>query len=129
MTFPERRRLSDIQAAIEAISSHLERGDLADGLIFDAVRIRLMEIGEAVKTLPSEVREARPDIPWREIARMRDHLAHRYFDTSHAIIQATVDHDLPLLAQAVDALIESLPAENDEIRRMNPASQGPGFLG
>jgi hypothetical protein len=32
---------------------------------------------------------------------MRDHLAHRYFDTNHAILQATVDHDLPELEEAV----------------------------
>ncbi|MDQ1741032.1 MAG: hypothetical protein QOE53_2684 [Pseudonocardiales bacterium] len=32
---------------------------------------------------------------------MRDHLAHRYFDTSHAILQATVDKDLPGLERAV----------------------------
>jgi uncharacterized protein with HEPN domain len=42
---------------------------------------------------------------------MRDHLAHRYFDTSHAILQATVDHDLPQLEQAVDALIDTLPED------------------
>jgi uncharacterized protein with HEPN domain len=35
---------------------------------------------------------------------MRDHLAHRYFDTSHAIIQATVDHDLAGLDLAVSRL-------------------------
>jgi len=28
---------------------------------------------------------------------MRDRLAHRYFDTTHAVVQATVDHDLPEL--------------------------------
>lgn len=32
---------------------------------------------------------------------MRDQLAHRYFDTSHAIVQATVDHDLAVLELAV----------------------------
>jgi uncharacterized protein with HEPN domain len=42
---------------------------------------------------------------------MRDHLAHRYLDTSHAILQATVDHDLPQLEQAVDALIDTLPED------------------
>ena len=26
---------------------------------------------------------------------MRDYLAHRYFDTAHAILQATVDEDMP----------------------------------
>jgi uncharacterized protein with HEPN domain len=39
---------------------------------------------------------------------MRDHLAHRYFDTSHAILQATVDHDLPDLEGAVAALMDGL---------------------
>ncbi len=78
---------ADIQAAIDAIRSHLQRGTLADGLVFDAVRIRLLEIGEAVKALPADLLDTQPDIPWRQITRMRDHLAHRYFDTAHAILQ------------------------------------------
>ena len=44
MTYRERQRLSDIQAAIDAIRSHLRRGDLSDDLVFVAVRIRLVEI-------------------------------------------------------------------------------------
>jgi uncharacterized protein with HEPN domain len=35
---------------------------------------------------------------------MRDRLAHRYFDTSHAIVRGTVDHDLPVLVEAVERL-------------------------
>jgi hypothetical protein len=45
VSFRERQRLADIQAAIDAIRSHLRRGDLSDGRVFDAVRIRLVEIG------------------------------------------------------------------------------------
>jgi uncharacterized protein with HEPN domain len=103
VTYRERQRLADIQAAIDAIRAHLQRGDLSDGLVFDAVRIRLLEIGEAVKALPDELLDSQPSIPWRQIARMRDHLAHRYFDTAHAILQATVDDDLPELERAVQA--------------------------
>jgi uncharacterized protein with HEPN domain len=110
VTYRERQRLSDIQAALEAIRSHLERGDLSDGLVFDAVRIRLLEIGEAVKALPAELLDSEPTIPWAQVARMRDHLAHRYFDTSHSILQATVDHDLPDLELAVSNLIRRLTA-------------------
>jgi uncharacterized protein with HEPN domain len=97
VTYRDRQRLADIQAAIEAIRSHLERGGLSDGLVFDAVRIRLLEIGEAVKALPDDLLNTQPSIPWRQIARMRDHLAHRYFDTARSILQATVDNDLPEL--------------------------------
>jgi uncharacterized protein with HEPN domain len=101
VSYRDRQRLADIQAAIDAIHSHLQRGGLSDGLIFDAVRIRLLEIGEAVKALPDDMLESEPSIPWRQIARMRDHLAHRYFDTAHSILQATVDKDLPALECAL----------------------------
>ena len=55
MSYRERQRPADIQAAIDAIRSYLRRGDLTDGLIFDAVRIRLLEIGEAVIALPDDL--------------------------------------------------------------------------
>lgn len=99
-----RQRLVDIRVALDAIDAYVDRGDLADGLIFDAVRVRLIEIGEAVKALPSELLRSEPDLPWSEIARMRDYLAHRYFDTTHAIVSSTVTNDLPLLRSAVERL-------------------------
>jgi uncharacterized protein with HEPN domain len=99
-------RLSDIVEAIEAIRGHLTRGDLQDGLVYDAVRIRLMEIGEAVKGIDPDLLDAAPGVPWKEIARMRDHLAHRYFDTDHAIVQDVVDNDLGPLLAAAQALID-----------------------
>jgi uncharacterized protein with HEPN domain len=101
----DQQRLQDIQAAIEKIGSHLQRGELSDRLIFDAVRVRLIEIGEAVKRLPPDLLATEPGIPWAEVAGTRDRLAHRYFDTSHAIVQATVNHDLDELAQAVARLM------------------------
>ena len=104
-----RERLLDIQAALDAIRSHVQRGDVTDGLIFDAVRVRLIEIGEAVKLLPPELLEQRPEVPWSDIARMRDHLAHRYFDTTHAVVARTVTHDLPTLRDAVKHLLRPTP--------------------
>jgi uncharacterized protein with HEPN domain len=113
VSYRDRQLLADIQAAIDAIGSHLQRGDLSDGLVFDAVRIRLLEIGEAVKALPEDVLATQPSIPWRQIARLRDHLVHRYFDTAHAILQATVDDDLPALERAIRTLDQSLPDEEE----------------
>jgi len=72
--------------------------------VYDAVRVRLIEIGEAVKGSSAGLLATEPDLPWTQIAGMRDRLAHRYFDTSHAIVQGTVDHDLPVLAAAVERL-------------------------
>ncbi len=100
-------------AAIDAIRRHLERGDLHDGLIFDAVRVRLIEVGEAVKALPEGLLGSEPGLPWAQIAGMRDRLAHRYFDTSHAVLAATVSEDLPDLEAAVLRLLPRVIDDGD----------------
>lgn len=66
MTRRDAERLDDILDAIRAIRSHLGRGDLSDGLVYDAVRVRLIEIGEAVKSLPAEIVATEPGLPWRD---------------------------------------------------------------
>ena len=106
MSRHDRQRLEDISAAISAIAAH-QRGDLSDGLVFDAVRVRLIEIGEAVRALPEDLLTSEDQIPWSDIARLRDLLAHRYFDTLHSILQATVDHDLPALNAAILRLLNA----------------------
>jgi uncharacterized protein with HEPN domain len=71
--------------------------------------------------MPAEMLSSQPGIPWSQISRMRDHLAHRYFDTNHAVLQATVDNDLPELERAVQALAESLPVEDPQSE--NPSAK------
>ncbi|WP_275542294.1 DUF86 domain-containing protein [Brachybacterium vulturis] len=76
-------------------------------MVQDAVAMRLLEIGEAVKALSDGVTSREPEIPWRAIARMRDFLAHHYFVTDPAIVQAVVDKDLEPLEQAVQRLSDA----------------------
>jgi uncharacterized protein with HEPN domain len=66
--------------------------------------------------------------PWTQIARMCDHLAHRYFDTDHAGLQATVDNDLPELERAVQALAATLPAEDQQEENPPVAYKPSGWL-
>jgi hypothetical protein len=54
---------------------------------------------------------------------MRDHLAHRYFDTAHAILQATVDEDLPDLERAVQVLTRSVDKEDPDTRPRHNESE------
>lgn len=105
MSRAERERLLDILAACEAISSYLEREAVDDDVRFGAIRVRLIEDGEAVKDLGPEARGSEPSIPWQEIARMRDHLAHRYFDTAHSLVRATAERDVP--AAAVRRIVDA----------------------
>jgi uncharacterized protein with HEPN domain len=102
-----RQRLDDVLAAASAIDAHMQRGSLDDALVLDAVRIRLIEIGEAIKDIEPELLASEPSVPWADVAGMRDHLTHRYFDTAHSIVAATVDHDLPALVEAVERLLST----------------------
>jgi uncharacterized protein with HEPN domain len=45
---------------------------------------------------------------------LRDHLAHRYFDTDHAVLRTTVDNDLPELEHSVQSLAETLRVEKQQ---------------
>lgn len=42
---------------------------------------------------------------------MRDHFAHRYFDTDHAIVQDVVGNDVGPLAGAVQSLIDRISSD------------------
>jgi uncharacterized protein with HEPN domain len=113
MSRPVRERLADIQAASKAIASYLDREGSDDDIVFDPIRVRLIEIGEAVKDIDPKLLESEPAIPWAEISRMRDQLAHRYFDTARSIVRATAANDVPALAAAVKRLVKRLPADAD----------------
>jgi uncharacterized protein with HEPN domain len=79
----------------------------------DAVTMRLLEIGEAVKTLSPEIKETEPGIRWRAIAGMRDFLAHHYFVTSPEVVQAVIDKDLEPLADAVSRMAVTATTDKD----------------
>ena len=69
---------------------------------FDSILYNLLVIGEAVKSLSKEFQQAIESVPWRDIAGMRDILAHEYFRVSSAIVRKTIDSPLKLLEEAIN---------------------------
>ena len=66
----------------------------ADRKTVNAVIRSLEIIGEAAKKIPTEVRVQYPQIPWNEIAGMRDKLIHEYFGVDLEIVWETIQSDL-----------------------------------
>lgn len=110
MSRDEQERLRDIKDAISAIRDHLANaGDTSvakeDPLLHDALLFQFVVIGEAVKHLAPETRESAPEIPWIDIAGLRDLIAHEYFRIDIHRVLEIVDRDLPPLEHAIDRLL------------------------
>lgn len=70
--------------------------------------IRSLEvIGEAVKNLPQDFKEKHANIPWKEIAGMRNKLIHEYFGVNYKIVWETVKRDIPELEKKIKEILES----------------------
>jgi len=95
-----------VRRAVQALEqAETEKADDAAQLAFDALLYRLVVIGEAVKTLPAELLALQPQVPWREIAKLRDLLAHHYYRVDAQVIRRTVEAPMEQLRDAVAKLI------------------------
>ena len=94
----DRLYLESIRDCLERFAAYTAGGEqefLTSRLIQDGVVTNLEVIGEATKNLSTELREANPSIPWRQIAGMRDVLIHDYLKVNLSRVWLTVSTDLP----------------------------------
>jgi uncharacterized protein with HEPN domain len=60
--------------------------------------IRSLEvIGEATKKLPASFRDNYPNIPWKQMAGMRDKLIHEYFGIDKQMVWQAIERHIPYI--------------------------------
>jgi uncharacterized protein with HEPN domain len=73
----------------------------------DAIIRKLEVIGQAVKNLSDAAKSPQPQVPWKQIAGMRDKVSHDYFGVNLEIVWAVIEKDLPILSEAVFRLLQA----------------------
>ena len=90
---------------IERFVAGMSPSDLQDDdLVSYAVTKAFENMGEAAKKVPDDVRALSPDVMWREMAGMRDRLAHAYWGIE--------------MSFAWVAIYERFPTERAALRRL-----------
>lgn len=102
--------LEDILNAMESIEEFIEDMDFeefkADDKTSSAVIRKFEIVGEATKHIPDEIRQKYPQIPWREMAGMRDRLIHFYFGIDHKLVWTTIKERIPEVKPLIRKVVE-----------------------
>lgn len=110
--------LRQIDTLIDTINERTERIRDVDGffcspngmVLLDAVCMNLIALGEAVKNLDKvsngELLPRYPHIQWGGIMRMRDKIAHHYFEVDAEVVLLTIKEDIPLVKAVITQMIK-----------------------
>jgi uncharacterized protein with HEPN domain len=102
--------LKDILAAIDSIERFTAGMDLdtfqADDKTTSAVMRKLEVIGEAAKQIPDQICQRYTQVPWREMAGMRDKLIHFYFGVDYRLVWRTIEERLPQVKREIQRILQ-----------------------
>jgi len=106
----DRARICDIIEACDRItrstSDLSESSFAANDLVVRAVLYDFAVIGEAAKGVSAEMRRSHPNVPWADMAGMRDVVIHQYFGIDAAIVWRAVTVSVPSVAARLRPLVQ-----------------------
>jgi uncharacterized protein with HEPN domain len=105
-----------ILECIEAIQAYTSEGRpaLDDGKTQDAVIRRLQVMAESTLRLSDARKDAYPQVGWQHIRNFRNRLVHEYLGVDIEVVWSIIQHNLPALKIAVEAMLRELEENEDD---------------
>jgi len=100
--------LDSTNAILEICKDRTMAEVIGNRMFRDAILHNFHVIGEAAKNVPAQLKDKYPDIPWKDMAGMRDKLAHSYFSIDPDIIWKTIQERLPKLKSGMDRVLADI---------------------
>jgi uncharacterized protein with HEPN domain len=105
----------DAMDKAEIALTNIDYDRFVDDFMINFVVARALEIvGEATKRLPQEVREAYPDIPWRDMAGMRDRIIHGYDNVDLRIMWDVVKQEIPQIKPQLEQILKDYEDQSND---------------
>lgn len=105
----DQESLIDILNAVKRVlrySAGVTRSDLeGDDEKLSAILYQITIIGEAAKRLSSDLRQQHSNLPWREMAGMRDVIVHDYDQLDFDVVWDVIQNKLPELQPILESLL------------------------
>ncbi len=99
------------QRAVSYAEGLTRSGLEVDGMRVSAILYQVLIIGEATKRLSQELRDEHPEIPWNNMAGMRDIVAHHYDEIDFDVLWNVLQYGIPDMLRKIQPL---LPGESAE---------------
>jgi uncharacterized protein with HEPN domain len=104
--------LKDILQAIENIESFIGDMDF-DAFFLDkktrgAVVREIEVIGDASKNIPKDILDRHKELPWQDMARMRDKFSYVYFGLNYVIVWKVVKERLPEIKVSIVNMLDEI---------------------
>ncbi len=103
--------INDILDSIEKIESFVIEMSfdefMKDEKTKSAVIREIEVIGEATKNIPSTIRQKYKEIPWTDMAKMRDKIIHFYFGIYYEIVWKTIKERLPEIKHKIRTVLKN----------------------